>query len=156
MVLVVLVLAAVMAAIVAVSLVVLHRVGGSAERRADELRDEVEAAGEEWLVPLAGAVYQGGGSPHARSRGRGVLGLTGRRLVFLPIAGERVSVPRVRLAGVRAEERRRDATAAHRRRLVLTLDDGAEMSFLVDDAAAWQSALGLSAPSAPARSAGGD
>ena len=63
MVLVVLVLAAVMAAIVAVSLVVLHRVGGSAERRADELRDEVEAAGEEWVVPLAGAVYQGGGSP---------------------------------------------------------------------------------------------
>ena len=137
MVLVVLVFAALMAAIVAVSLVVLHRVGGSAERHADELRDEVEAAGEEWVVPLAGAVYQGGGSPHTRSRGRGVLGLTGRRLVFLPIAGERVSVPRVRVTGVRADERMRDATAAHRHRLVLTLDDGAEMSFLVDDATPW-------------------
>jgi len=76
--------------------------------------------------------------------------------VFLPIAGERVSVPRVRIAGVRAEERRRDAAAAHRRRLVLTLDDGAEMSFLVDDAAAWQSALGLAVPSAPAQPGGGD
>ena len=70
-----------------------------------------------------------------------MLGLTGRRLVFLPIAGERVSVPRVRVTGVRAEERRRDAAAAHRRRLVLTLDDGAEMSFLVDDVAAWRRAL---------------
>jgi len=141
MVLVILVLAALMAAILAVSLVVLHRVGGSAERRADEVRDEVEAAGEEWVLPLAGAVYQGGGSPHARSRGRGVLGLTSRRLVFLPIAGERVNVPRVRVTGLRTEERRRDAAAAHRHRLVLTLDDGAEMSFLVDDAAAWRRAL---------------
>ena len=147
MVLVVLVLAVVMAAIVAVSLVVLHRVGGSAERRADELRDEVETAGEEWVIPLAGADYQGGGSPHTRSRGRGVLGLTDRRLVFLPIAGERVSVPRVRVSGVRTDERRRDATAAHRHRLVLTLDDGAEMSFLVDAAGEWEDAL--ASPEAP-------
>jgi hypothetical protein len=47
----------------------------------------------------------------------------------------------VRVAAVRAEDRRRDAAAAHRHRLVLTLDDGAEMSFLVDEAAAWRRAL---------------
>jgi len=137
----ILLIAGVMAATLVVAVIVLRRVGSRAESRADALRDEVEAAGEEWVVPLAGAVYQGGGSPQTRSRGRGVLGLTGRRLVFLPIAGERVSLPRVRVSGVRAEERRRDATAAHRHRLVLTLDDGAEMRFLVDDAAAWRHAL---------------
>ena len=137
----ILLIAGIMAATLVVAAIVLRRVGSRAEGRADELRDEVEAAGEEWVVPLAGAVYQGGGSPHTRSRGRGVLGLTDRRLVFLPIAGERVNVPRVRVSGVRTDERRRDATAAHRNRLVLTLDDGAEMSFLVDDGAAWRHAL---------------
>jgi len=137
----ILLIAGVMAATLVVAVIVLRRVGSRAEGRADELRGEVEAAGEEWVVPLAGAVYQGGGSPHTRSRGRGVLGLTDRRLVFLPIAGERVSVPRARVSGVRTDERRRDATAAHRNRLVLTLDDGAEMSFLIDDSAAWRHAL---------------
>ena len=149
--LVILVLAVVMATIVVVSLFVLRRVGERAERRAEQLREEVERAGEEWAVPLAGAVYQGGGSPHVRSRGHGVLGLTGRRILFLPIAGELVSVPRLRVSGARVEDRRRDAAGAHRHRLVVTLDDGAEMSFLVDDPARWQAVFG---PAAPARAAG--
>ena len=148
--LVVLVLTGVMAAIVAISLVVLRRVGASAERRADDLRDEVEGTGEGWSVPLAGAVYQGGGSPHVRSRGRGVLGLTGRRVLFLPIAGELVAVPRVRVTGARVEDRRRDAAGAHRHRLVVTLDDGSEMSFLVDDPAEWQAAFDPAARPRPA------
>ena len=150
-VLAILVLTGLMAAIIGVSLLVLRRVGGRAERRADELRDDVEAAGDEWLVPLVGAVYQGGGSPHVRSRGHGVLGLTGHRIVFLPIAGELVSVPRVRVTGARVEDRRRDAAGAHRHRLVVTLDDGGEMSFLVDDPAGWQAALGTGPSAAPIR-----
>ena len=145
-VLVILVLAAVMAAIVSVSVFILRRVGDRAERRADDLRGEVERLGEEWVIPLAGAVYQGGG-PAARSKGHGVLGLTDRRVLFLPIAGEQLSVPRVRIEGARLEERRRDAAAAtaaaggHRHRLVLTLDDDSRLGFLVDDAAEWKAAL---------------
>ena len=54
---------------------------------------------------LAGAVYQGGG--RRRSKGHGVLGLTDRRVLFMPIAGEQLSVPRVRITGARLEERRR-------------------------------------------------
>ena len=128
-VLVVLVLAVVMAATIAIALVVLRRVGDRAEARADELRAEVERRGETWEIPLAGAVYQGGGHPATRSKGHGVLGLTDRRVVFLPIAGEQLSVPRARITGARLEERRRDAAAAtaagagHRHRLVLALDD---------------------------------
>jgi hypothetical protein len=152
--LVILVLAAVMAAIVAVSFFVLRRVGDRAERRADELRGEVDGTGEGWVIPLDGAVYQGGGSPHVRSRGHGVLGLTGRRVVFLPIAGELVSMPRARVARVRMEARRRDAAGAHRHRLVLTLDDGGEMSFLVDDPGEWRETLAPAAPDAPAQAPG--
>ena len=145
-VLVILVLVAIMAATIAVALFVLRRVGDSAERRADVLRSEVASRGEEWEIPLAGAVYQGGG-PAKRSKGHGVLGLTDRRVLFLPIAGEQLSVPRVRIAGARLEERRRDAAAAtaaaagHRQHLVLMLDDDSRLGFLVDDAAEWEAAL---------------
>ena len=152
-VLVVLVLAVVMAATIAVALVVLRRVGDRAEDRADELRDEVERRGETWEIPLAGATYQGGGHPATRNEGRGVLGLTDRRVIFLPISGERLTVPRARIAGARLEERRRDAAAAaaaaagHRQRLVLRLDDETQLAFLVDDAGEWTAALAsLEAP----------
>jgi hypothetical protein len=144
--LVILVLVAVMAAIVAISLVVLRRVGDSAERRADVLRAEVAGSGEVWEIPLAGAVYQSGHLA-ARSKGHGVLGLTDRRVLFLPIAGDRLSVPRVRITNARLEERRRDAAAAtaagagHRHHLVLTLDDDTRLGFLVDDAGEWEAAF---------------
>ncbi len=149
----VLVVAGIMAVTVAVAMLFMQRSAARAQVAADELRDEVAAAGEEWDIPLAGAVYQGGSDPAARSRGHGVLGLTDRRIVFLPIAGERLNVPRTRVIGVRLEERLRDAAAAtaaaggHRQRLVLSLDDGVRLSFLVDDATEWQSAL--SSPEAP-------
>ena len=138
--LVIVVLAVAMAATFAVVLFVLRRVGDKAERRADELRAEVESLGEEWVIPLEGAVYEQG--PGARgNRGHGVLGLTGRRLLFLPIAGEQLSVPRVRLSASCVEDRRRDAASAHRHHLVLTLDDGSRLTFLVDEPDEWMEAL---------------
>ncbi len=142
----ILVLAVVMAAIVAIALFILRRVGEKAERRADILRSEVASLGETWEIPLDGAVYESG--PGARGdRGHGILGLTGRRLLFLPIAGKQLSLPRARIAGVRSEDRRRDAAATHRHLLVLTLDDGSEVAFLVDDPAEWEAALAaLEAP----------
>ena len=139
-VLVIVVLAVVMAATIAVALFVLRRVGDKAERRADELRAEVDGLGEGWVIPLQGAVYERG--PGARgNRGHGVLGLTGRRLLFLPIAGELLSMPRPRLAGTCVEDRRRDAAAGHRHHLVLMLDDGTKLGFLVDDQEEWLAAL---------------
>ena len=145
-VLVIVVLAVVMAATIAIALIVLRRVGDRAEGRADALRREVESRGETWEIPLAGATYQSGRLA-PRSKGRGVLGLTDRRLLFLPIAGEQLSVPRVRITGARLEERRRDAAAAtataagHRHHLVLSLDDETQLGFLVDDAGEWEGAL---------------
>ena len=129
-----------MAVILAVTMLVLSRAGSKAQVRADELRADVERRGEEWVVPLGGAVYERG--PGVRGdRGHGVLGLTDRRLLFLPIAGKQLSLPRARVSGARVEDRRRDAAATHRHLLVLTLDDGTELAFLVDDSGAWLEAL---------------
>ncbi len=137
----ILILAGVMAATIIVALIVLRRVGSSAEGRADALRAEAERLGEEWVVPLGGATHRGTTNPLARGKGSGVLGLTDRRLVFLPIAGERLGVPLVRIAAAHTADRRRDATATHRHRLVVVLEDGAEHRFLVDDAEEWQRGL---------------
>jgi hypothetical protein len=136
-----LVIAGLMAVILAVSMLVMSRAGKKAEVRADELRADVEQRGERWVIPLRGANYQGGAPTGARSRGHGVLGLTDRRVLFLPIAGELVAVPRARVTGARTEERRREAAASHRQHLVLTLDDASEVAFLVDDGEKWTAAL---------------
>ncbi len=145
---VVLVLALVMAATLVVSLLVLRRVGDKAERRADALRSDVDRLGEQWVIPLGGAAYQGGAPAAGRSKGHGVLGLTDRRVLFLPIAGATVGIPRVRVDGVRVEDRRREAASDHRHRLVLTLDDGAEAAFLIDDPSAWMRAFAVPGSSA--------
>jgi hypothetical protein len=136
-----LIIAGVMAATVIVAAVVLRRVGARAQGRADGLRDEAERLGEEWVVPLGGSEHLGASHPYVRGRGRGVLGLTDRRLVFLPIAGERLGLPLVRVTSAKVEDRRRDAAATHRHRLVVVLDDGAEHAFLVDDPGEWRDGL---------------
>jgi hypothetical protein len=136
-----LVIAGVMAVILAVAMYLMTRAGTKAEARADELRADVEQRGEEWVIPLHGATYQGGAPDSARSKGRGVLGLTDRRVLFVPIAGELVIVPRVRVKRARREDRSREVAASHRHRLVLTLDDGAEVAFLIDDPDAWEQGL---------------
>jgi hypothetical protein len=142
-----LIVAGVMAVIVAVMMFVLSRTGTKAERRADELRADVEQRGETWVIPLRGASYQGGAPVGVRSKGHGVLGLTDRRVLFLPIAGELVSVPRVRVIGARVEDRRRDAAASHRHRLLVFLDDETRVSFLIDDPSEWEQALAAPDPS---------
>jgi hypothetical protein len=43
--------------------------------------------------------------------------------------------------GVRVEDRRRDASASHRHRLLVLLDDETEAKFLIDDPPAWERAF---------------
>jgi hypothetical protein len=137
----VLVLGGVMAAIFVAVLLVTRRLGARAEASADAARGEAESRGEQWLVRLEGATFRGARHAYGRVKGRGVLGLTDRRLVFVPIAGDRVGVPVVRVTGVRLEDHRSDAASAHPHRLVLTLDDENELTFLVADREVWAAAL---------------
>jgi len=137
----ILILAGVMAAIFAAVVLITRRVGSGAEARADDLRAEVEHLGEGWEIPLQGASCLGSRRSFRNSKGNGVLGLTGRRVVFEPISGERVSVPLVRVVGARLGEWRRAAGAGRRRHLAIRLDDGDEVGFLVDDPEQWLGAL---------------
>ena len=94
----------------------MRRVGDRRRRRAPTLcATRWSAAARRGSIPLAGATYPGGRPTSAARKGSAaMLGLTDRRVIFLPIAGERLSVPRARIAGARLEERRRDAGAPPR------------------------------------------
>jgi len=135
----VLVVAGIMAVTVAVAMLYMKRADERAQAAADELRAEVAAGGEEWIVPLRGA--GGLGVTPGRGTAHGVLGLTGRRLVFQPITGARVNVPVTRVTGARLQSRRREALAEHRHHLALTLHDGSVREFVVDDPAVWAKGL---------------
>jgi len=82
------VLAGVMLATIVIAVLVLRRVGSSAERRADRLRAEVDRLGEEWVIPLAGASHQSGAPTGGRRRGPRGGGLNHPPGVLRPNAGE--------------------------------------------------------------------
>jgi hypothetical protein len=140
-VLTVVVLAVVMVATIAISLLLLRGFGDKAERRADDLRDEVGRLGEEWVIPLEGASYRGARHTYGRVKGNGVAGLTRRRVVFEPLLGTGFSVPLVRVTGVRVSRWFLGAARVSGSHLVLALDDGNEVGFFVRDRERWLRAL---------------
>ena len=148
----VLVMGGVMAVILAAVMVVTRRVGAGAEARADDLRADVERRGEGWLIPLQGAICRRGRRTRPGDKGSGVLGLTGRRVVFEPISGQRLSVPLARVTAARFEGGR--SGSGGRPRLLLTLDDGDEVGFVVNDGDEW--AAGLAGAGIAVDGAGGE
>ncbi len=137
----ILVIGGVMAVTVVVAVVAMRRFGGQAEQRADALRDDVGLRGEEWVVPLESVSYRGATYTYGRVKGNGVAGLTDRRVVFEPLIGKGFTVPLARVTGVRVTRWFLGAARASGKHLVLTLDDGNEVGFLVRDLERWLSAL---------------
>ncbi len=137
----VLVIGGVMAATLVVAVVAMRRFGGEAVERADELRDEVDRLGEEWVIPLEGASYRGAQHTYGRAKGNGVAGLTRRRVVFEPFIGQGFSVPLVRVADVRESRWFLGVARVRGMHLVFALDDGNEVGFFVRDRERWLKAL---------------
>jgi hypothetical protein len=141
----------VMAATLVVGAVVMRRLGARAEGRADDLRDEVDRLGEEWLIPLERASYRGARHTYGRTKNDGVAGLTGRRVLFEPIIGTGFGVPLARVVGARRSRWFLSSARAGRVHLVLTLDDGNEVAFYVADPARWLRTLAdAGVPASPA------
>jgi hypothetical protein len=137
LVLTIVVLAVVMAATIAIALLLLRGYGDKAESRADDLREEVDRLGEEWVIPLEGASYRGARHTYGRVKGNGVVGLTRRRVVFEPLLGTGFSVPLARVTEVRVMRWFLGAARARGRHVVLVLDDGNEVGFFFRDHERW-------------------
>jgi hypothetical protein len=137
----VLAIGGVMAVTLVVAVVAMRRFGGQAVERADDLRDEVDRLGEEWVIPLEGASYRGAQHTYGRAKGNGVAGLTRRRVVFEPFIGQGFSVPVVRMTDVRESRWFLGAARVRGMHLVFTLDDGNEVGFFVRDRERWLRAL---------------
>ena len=131
----------VMAITVVVAVVAMRRFGTQAEQRADSLRDDVALRGEEWVIPLESASYRGATHTYGRVKGNGVAGLTDRRVVFEPVIGKGFAIPLTRVIGVRVTRWFLGAARASGKHLVLTLDDGNEVGFMVRDDERWLTAL---------------
>jgi hypothetical protein len=131
----------VMAVTVVVAIVAMRRFGAQAVQRADELRDDVEMRGEQWVIPLESASYRGATHTYGRVKGNGVAGLTDHRVVFEPLIGKGFTIPLARVTGVKVTRWFLGAARASGRHLVLTLDDGNEVGFFVRDQERWLSAL---------------
>ncbi len=150
----ILAIGAVMAITVVIGVIAMRRFGTQAERRADDLRRDVERRGEAWVIPLESATYRGATHTYGRVKGSGVVGLTDRRIVFEPLIGKGFSIPLARVTGVKITRWFLGAARAPGRHLVLTLDDGNEVGFYVSDQDRWLAALG--AAGVPRIAAGGD
>jgi|GEM_PF-697690 len=154
MIITILAVGGVMAVTIAVAVVALRRFGAQAEGRADDLRDEVDRLGEEWLIPLESASYRGARHTYGRVKGNGVAGLTTRRLVFEPLIGRGFSVPLTRVTGVRVSRWFLGAARARGKHLVLTLDTDNEVGFFVHDHERWLRALQEAGVSRPEEAGG--
>jgi hypothetical protein len=105
---------------------------------ATELEDENAVLGPET------AVYRGGSGPYPRLKGKGLIVLTPRRLMFRILVGRDVDIRCAEITGVREAKRFRGAFVGGQMHLVVATADG-EVAFFVADNAAWMAALARTA-----------
>jgi hypothetical protein len=102
---------------------------------------ELSGRGEQVLRGPEPAVYRGGTSGYSRVKGNGTFVLTDRRVLFQKLIGGRVEVPLDRIIGVRENLWFLRAATAGRQHLILQLNDGGEVGFIVPDHTTWMAAI---------------
>ena len=118
--------------------VVLWRwIGRRARALLETVRHELRGSGDTLEVEPEVAHYAGGSGNHPRVKGLGVLALTDRRLVFRKLFGRGVEIARSDIADVRDGKWFRRSYSSGRQHVVLVLDDGSEVGFVVNDHGAW-------------------
>jgi hypothetical protein len=85
------------------------------------------------------ANYRGASAGYTRVKGNGVLVLTDRQLHFRKLTGGRIDVPLAEIVGVR--EARWFQGSGGQTHLILQLQSGAEVAFIVTDLPGWRAAL---------------
>lgn len=118
---------------------------GSWRRKSDaflsDLRAEMTAAGERFVIEPERAVYRGCTGPYGKVRGNGTMLLTDRRVIFRKLTGGPVEVPVVRITEVGEAASFLASRVAGQTHLVISTSDPAQLGFFVTDLDAWRRAL---------------
>jgi hypothetical protein len=116
--------------------------GRRSRRIAAGLSTELDA-GNAVLGPET-AVYRGGSGPYPRLKGKGLIVLTPRRLMFRILVGRDVEIRCADISGVREAKRFRGAFVGGQMHLIVATAEG-EVAFFVAENAAWIAALARTA-----------
>jgi hypothetical protein len=117
-------------------------------RMPDELRRELEAAGEPIVRGPERASYRGATAMYGTVAGIGIVALTEKRLLMRKAIGKPVEIARGDIVGVRTDKWFRRSRVGGREHVIVKTASGAEVGFFFVDEAAWVAAL---SPSSSAR-----
>jgi hypothetical protein len=102
---------------------------------------ELGSRGEQILRGPEPAVYRGGTTGYSRVKGNGTFVLTDRRILFQKLIGGRVEVPLDRIIGVRENLWFLRSATSGRQHLILQLNDGGEVGFIVPNHLTWMATI---------------
>lgn len=106
-----------------------------------QLTAELKGGSDPLLKGPEPAVYRGASAGRSKVKGNGVAALTQSRLIFRPILGKPIEVPRADIASLREDKWFLRAYTGGRLHTILQLKDGSEVGFFFADPAAWAAAL---------------
>lgn len=111
------------------------------EKASAELRAELENSGEHLERGPESAVYRGATAEFPNVKGNGMMALTDKRILFRRAVGSPIDVPRDRITGVREDKWFNRSYRNGQLHLIVQLEGGTEVGFMVSDHAAWMSTL---------------
>ncbi len=108
-----------------------------------ELSRELAVAGEHAVLGPVHGSYRGAtaGSGFPFAKGNAIVALTHRRLFIRRLVGDVIEIPVADIVGVRDDKWFLRSYVGNRATVIIKLSSGAEVGILVNDHAAWMTAL---------------
>ncbi len=116
--------------------------GRRCARLAKSIRESVAASGERFLIEPEPAMFRGSSAHYGAIKGNCVLALTDRNLIFQKLSSrEPVCIPIADIAEVTQDKWFLRSYRNGRQHLILTLQDGTQVGFMVQDHEVWMRTL---------------
>lgn len=116
-------------------------------RLAESIRESVAVSGERFLIEPEPALFRGSSAHYGAVKGNCVIALTDRNVIFQKlVGGEMTRIPTADIADVTQNKWFLRSYRNGREHLILTLEDGTQVGFMVEDHALWMRMLSGIAP----------
>ncbi|MEZ4427083.1 MAG: hypothetical protein R3A51_05230 [Nannocystaceae bacterium] len=138
---IILLVAGILGANLVLWIVIIAWVRRATRARAATLRAELDGSGERLVLGPEPAIYRGATAGRTKVKGNGIIALTDRRLLFDKLIGDRVEVSRAEIVGVRVDRWFLRSARGGKLHLIVKLQSGEEVGYIVRDHEAWVAAL---------------